>query len=173
MNRLIIVLMLATAIVSCDSEKDVATDPNHGFEVAAGDSLFIVGDPGFRVGFTLPKDLMAANEADVAFNSNTGQLEIKLGAKFQLDIAQENVSIQDLKDELADDQFFSFKFFDETEKSMMYQPVLPDGQAFYYHYVEQLSFDSVEYVVRTSPSGEFALENIKNMKRTIQSLKPV
>lgn len=173
MKRIIFLLIPILTFVCCDTEDDKVEDNNHGFEVAAGDSLFILKYSGYHVGFTLSKDMLLANDPEFTLNGNTGILEIRVGDKFQLDMVQEETNINNLKEELSDDQFFSYKFFDVTESSMMYQPILPDGTSFYYHYVEQLHFDSVIYTIRTTPTGEFSLESIKNMKKTILSIKPV
>lgn len=173
MRNWIIIAIASVAMFACGDGGTPVEDPGHGFVVGEADSLIMLDEPGFQIGFLLPKDLMIANDAQVGLNTATGTMEIRLGAKFQLDITQEALDIEGLKAELADDQFFSYKFMDETETSMMYQPVLPDGQAFFYHYVEELTFDSVVYAVRTPATGEFALESIKKMKQCIQSIKPV
>jgi hypothetical protein len=83
------------------------------------------------------------------------------------------LSISDLKLDLANDQFFTYKFYDEGETALTYQAVLPTGDDFFYHFVQSVEINGQYYFIRSRDGIEFTLKNVKDMRKILNSLEAV
>jgi len=164
------ILLIALAFCACN---DQPTSVEEKPEKKSIDSTIVISEKGFEMQFAVPKVMLANEEAIADYNDMTGILEVSLGDKFQIDIINDSLSITDLKIDLADDQFFTYKFYDEGENTLTYQAVLPTGDDFYYHFVKTMQIDDEHYFIRSRDGVEFTLKNVKDMREILNSLKAV
>jgi len=164
------ILLIALSFCACN---DQSTSVEEKPEKKSMDSTIVISEKGFEMQFAVPKLMLANEEAIADYNDMTGILEVSLGDKFQIDIINDSLSITDLKIDLADDQLFTYKFYDEGENTLTYQAVLPTGDDFYYHFVKTMQINGEHYFIRSKDGVEFTLNNIKDMRGILNSLKAV
>lgn len=163
-------LVIALAFCACDDQPPTAEENP---VKPTNDSTIVIAEQGFEMQYNVPKVMLVHEEAIAEYNDMTGILEVSVGDKFQIDIINDSLSIADLKEELRDDQFFTYKFYDEGEKSLTYQAVLPTGDDFFYHFVQAVQINDQHYFIRSRDGVEFTLKNVKDMREILNSLKAV
>ena len=164
------ILLIALAYCACNDQPTAVEDQHVN---KSNDSTIVISEKGFEMQYAVPKVMLANEKAIADYNDMTGILEVSLGDKFQIDIINDSLSITDLKIDLADDQFFTYKFYDEGENTLTYQAVLPTGDDFYYHFAQTMQIDGQHYFIRSRDGVEFTLKNVKDMREILNSLKAV
>lgn len=165
-TTLIAAIMLGACTGSPPADdKDAAKSTN--------DSTIVIREIGFEMQYIVPKEMLTHEDAIAQYNDMTGVLEVSVGDKFQIDIIDDSLSIADLKTDLANDQFFTYKFYDEGENTLTYQAVLPTGDDFYYHFVQTVKLGEQHYFIRSRDGVEFTLKNVNDMREILNTLELV
>lgn len=167
-NRILyLAVFLAAVAVSCKTEKN---KHEANTQVSVNDSLFHVNEGPYRFAIYLPKDLLINNTAELKMNSGTGELHIAIGDYFHLVIVQEAKELAALEAELKDDPLFTNTIVEREENSLVYQQVLPTGEAYFYHYVQVTDLEGTPFVMRSWSQGEFPMDGIQRMKHAARSI---
>lgn len=145
------------------AQAELQLDPN--------DSLFTINDGGYTFRIILPKDIMIANTPVIQLNGATGDLNIRCGDKFWIVASMEKNDIAGIKNSIHEDMLFTSKIIEETNNSLLYQRLLPDGAAYDYNYRSICDVGGKSYTFRTSEEGEFSLESVNRMKQSISSVR--
>ncbi len=109
---------------------------------------------------------------DIHFNDQFGYYEVSVNGELSFVLSEEAMSIADLKDELSNDQLFTYKYYDQGEHSLLYQAVLPDGTEYMYHYAKTMQVDERSFLLRSEQDSEHTLRSIKLLKTVINSIVP-
>ena len=163
-------LVGALALCACNDQSPVLAEVT---AQSANDSTIVIDVQGFEMQYVVPKVMLAHEHAIAEYNDMTGILEISVGDRFQIDIINDSLSISDLKLDLANDPFFTYKFYDEGETSLTYQAVLPTGDDFFYHFVRSVEINNQYYFISSRDGSEFTLKNVTDMRKILNSLKAV
>lgn len=137
--------------------------------VSATNSTVVEGLP---LSFTAPNELTNATP-NTAFNGQLGRYEVQLNDDLMFVISEEEQSIEDLKQELREDQLFSYKFYDEGTNALLYQAVLPDGSDYLYQYARTMKVGDKNFLIHTDKNGEYSLQHIQTLKAAMNSIVPV
>lgn len=171
MKQLLISLCCLLTLFSCKDEY-MSGGPESNFR-RASDSLFVVEVQGYMMQFALPKDLVMMYPPEIRFNAVLGQLEIRAGKHFMLDVSQDPFSIQTLKAELNQEQLFDYVFHEEGDDALTYEGVLPSGESYCYHHCARLNLSGQTYKVSTAPEGVYSEQHIEWVKNCISSMHSV
>jgi hypothetical protein len=167
-NRILyLAVFLSVVAVSCRTEK---TKHEAKALVSANDSLFHVNEGPYRFALYLPKDLLINNTAELKMNSGTGELHVAIGDHFHLVVVQEAKELAALEAELKDDPLFTNKIVEKEENALVYQQMLPTGEAYFYHYSQVSDLEGTPFVVRSWSQGEFPMDGIQRMKHAARSI---
>lgn len=168
-KSLLFLTIIAMILCSCQ-EGEVAAGESPNKEISALDSLIVVNQGGFKFSMTLPKELLAGNAAEIAFNETTGLLEVACGEGFMFHISRGAMDMNLLKKELKEELMFRNEIKSEENNSILYQRTLPDGNAFFHHYVCNLQIGNESCHARTASEGEFSLQQVERIKKAISSI---
>ncbi|MFN0033107.1 MAG: hypothetical protein ACKVOR_13185 [Flavobacteriales bacterium] len=171
MKNFIPMLMAAcAAIVITSCQNSPQHDAAKGIALMPNDSLFHISEGGYDFNIILPKDMMIENSPSISVNSATGELNIQLGNQFWIVASQEKGDMKTVKAELNEDMLFMSRIIEESNNSLLYQRVLPDGSAYDYSYKCSNEVSGKPYFFRTCEEGEFTMENVGRMKVAISSV---
>lgn len=109
---------------------------------------------------------------DVHFNDQFGYYEVSINGDLSFVLSEDALSIDDVKEELSNDQLFTYKYYDQGEHSLLYQAVLPDGTEYMYHFVKTIQVDNRSFVMRSAHDSEHTLRSIKLLKSVINTIVP-
>ncbi len=160
-------------LISCGDEPQESLAPEANETESPNDSIFEITEFGYELQISLPRELVLYNEVQADLNSSLGLMELSLGKNFQLQISQESADLELFKEDLLNDQLFSYQITQEGDSALLYLAILPDGREFYYNYACLKTISQKPYLIRTDPSGEYTLQSIKRMKTAINSLSAV
>ncbi len=162
-------LLCCFLFASCNNQP---ANKNNLVTLNPNDSLVVVNQGVFHFGIGLPKDLMIENDPVIEFNGATGELGIKIGESFYLVMTKEQKSIESVLGELNEEgQLFDNKIIEQTDKLIVYQQILPTGEAYFYHLYANSVVDEKWYSVKTWDLGEFTLDDIGRMKQAVLSMR--
>jgi hypothetical protein len=172
MRNLTLFLAIVTCQVilfSCSNEpkKEIA---GNTVQLQPNDSLFHINQGGYDFNIILPKDLMIENTPEITLNNSTGELNIHLGDQFWIVASLEKADIIRIKTELNEDMLFTNRIVEESDKSVMYQRILPDGTEYDYSFKCSNEIGGKSYFFRTSEEGEFKMDHVTKMKQAISSV---
>ncbi len=169
-------LTLFLAVLSCQvflfscSDEPKKDNPTATVQLQPNDSLFHINQGGYDFNIILPKDLMIENSPEIALNNGTGELNIQLGDQFWIVASLEKADIIRIKTELNEDMLFTNRIVEESDKSVMYQRILPDGTEYDYSFKCSNEIGGKSYFFRTSEEGEFKMDHVTKMKQAISSV---
>ncbi len=153
---------------SCANETSKHTD--NAIALQPNDSLFQINEGGYSFNIILPKDLMIENTPSISVNSATGELNLQLGNQFWIVASLEKADMMSIKSELNSDMLFTSRIVEESDKSIFYQRILPDGTEYDYSFKCANEVGGKPYYFRTCEEGEFNMENVGRMKQAISSI---
>lgn len=159
-------------IQSCDTAQPEAEKAVEAILADPSDSLFVIKEGGYDFAFFLPKDLMIENDADIEFNGATGDLNVRIGENFWIVASLEGKTLAGMKEEISNDMLFDNRIIEETENSVLYQRMLPDGKTYDYNFRSFAEVGGKAYFFRTSEAGEYSIESVDLMKSAIESVRP-
>jgi hypothetical protein len=169
MKKGLVYTAIALALVGSGCQNQQAKE-NAKALVSANDSLFHVSEGPYRFSLYLPKDLLINNAAELKMNSATGELHIAIGDNFHLVVFQEQKDLAALEAELKEDPLFTNKIVEREEDALVYQQVLPTGEAYFYHYARIADVSGTPFVVRSWSLGEYPMDGIQRMKHAAKSI---
>ncbi len=163
-NHFYLLLLLSGWIMSCD--KTTSIDPSLTETTKKSQNKTIqVNEAGYNFELIWPKLLVDQHiNPVIKYNEVNGLLEVKGGKKINMEITDEAINLDTFKKELDDNQMFSYKFFEETPESFIYQAILPDGTSYYYSFLQQKTIRNKSYLIKNKENEEFTLQDIKRMK---------
>ena len=164
------IITTVVAFEACNSSETQAPKAENQITLNPNDSLFTVNEAGYNFQIALPKDLMIANSPQIEVNEATGELNIRLGEQFWIVATQEKVDMAAIKHELEEDMLFTNKVVEESNNSVLFQRILPDGTTYDYSYQSLSEISGKPYVFRTSEEGEFSMESVNRMRQAISSV---
>ena len=132
-----------------------------------------MSDQGLFLSFAKLQNNDLDQQPTVVFNEQLGRFEITLNEDLKFCISEEQTSIDEIKKELRNDLLFTYKFYDEGTDALLYQAVLPDGTDYLYQYVKTLEIDNTNYLMFSDKDSEFSLQQIKLIKKVINSVSPL
>ena len=138
--------------------------------VSTNDSTIVLRGLSKELSFQLPKELLANETFESEYNANFGQLELRLGDSFEIYITEEKLSLLGLREELNNDQLFTYQFEVENDSELVFQSILPDGNPHSYHFVKARNFNGLSLIIRTAPMGNFNKQQLKRMEDAIATL---
>lgn len=168
-------LALSIAIASClffvqSCSDESQKQPENSIALQPNDSLFHVNEGGYNFNIILPKDMMIDNVPSISVNSATGELNLHLGNQFWIVASLEKADIASIKAELNEDMLFTSRIVEESNNSIMYQRILPDGTEYDYSFKCSNEVGGKPYFFRTCEEGEFNMENVGRMKQAISTV---
>jgi hypothetical protein len=170
--RLFSSFWIAMAILSfqdCAPNNDA--DPSKvSTENAGNDSVLVLEGLSVPLLLRLNPEVINLNELNHQYNSMLGQIEVNCGEAIQLRISEEMLSLEELKNELLEDQLFTYKFEQESATELVYLTVLPDGSEISYQYMKLANLAGKSFLIRTEPMGEYTLQNVEIMKTIVATL---
>lgn len=163
-----ILFVLFFFFISCSQVEDPG---DSSADSERGNSQFMeLNNWGFPLKMVLPADLMVDEKPEVTYDDGLGVLNIRIGEDFHFNISEDDIGLGEIKNELLNDQLFSYKFYDEGDQALLYQAVLPNGKEYFFHYTCKQAFGDSEYLITTDKASEFSLQNINLMRNSINSL---
>lgn len=142
-------------------------------EISANDSTLVLRGLSKELSIQIPKELLANDNFDSEYNSNFGQLELRLGDSFEIYITEEKLSLMGMREELNNDQLFSYQFEVESDSELVFQSILPDGNPHSYQFVKSRNLNGLQLIVRTAPMGNFNKQQLKRMEDAVATLSLV
>ena len=155
--------VLLLAACSVPAEEELVT-------VVEDVNLISLTEDGLNLSFVNLPDKGMEMEPAVTFNDQLGRYEISLSEDLTFCISEEETSIDDIKNDLRNDLLFTYKFYDEGTDALLYQAVLPDGTDYLYQYAKILKVNSKKFLLFSDTHGEFSLQQIKLIKKVINSV---
>ena len=119
----------------------------------------------------LPENIEVLPE--ISFNEQFGYFEVHINGELSFILSEDQLSIEDVKSELSNDQLFTYKYYDQGENSLLYQAILPDGTEYMYHYVKTIEVNQRKFVMRSEHDAEHTLRSIKLLKSVINNIVPI
>jgi len=147
-----------------------AGDSGQAEDVPSTDSTIVIQGLSKVLSLKIPKDLFVNSSLDNEFNENFGQIELRLGDSFEIYITEEQLSLLAFREELENDQLFSYQFEVESDSELVFQSILPDGNPHSYQFVKSKSLPGIELIVRTAPMGNFNQQQLKRMEDAVATL---
>ncbi len=164
-----IVAALTITISSCDTQNN-AEAKTTGVVLQPNDSIFNVNEEGYDFQIVLPKDMMISNVPEISLNGATGELHIHLGEQFWIVASQEKMDLPQIKSAISDDMLFTNRIVEETNNSILFQRILPDGTTYDFNFRSFSDVGGKPYVFKTSEEGEFSIESVNRMRQAISSV---
>lgn len=158
-------LLLINACSSPESESSAQIDNNN-----TNDSTIVLEGLNKSLMITLPKSLTSRFDIEQGYNPNFGQLELRVGEGFALNITEEKLSMLSVKEELENDQLFTYSYQTENDTELVYQSALPDGQPHSYEFVKVRRFNDFSIVIRTEPMNKFNQSQLQVMEDAVRTL---
>lgn len=110
---------------------------------------------------------------EISFNEQFGHYNVRVNENLSFILSEDQLSIEEVKSELNNDQLFTYKYYDQGENSLLYQAILPDGTEYMYHYVKTIEVNQRKFVMRSEPDAEHTLRSIKLLKSVINNVVPI
>jgi hypothetical protein len=162
---------MTTSLLLACSGPDAESDSSK--QLGADDSLFTIAEPGFEMQLILSKTKLALESVNIEFNDMQGFLEIEMGEYFRLEMIDDSLDVEVIKDELSNHPLFTYDIVDHGNSAFVYHAILPNGQEHSRHFVELKNIDDGYYLVRTAQNGQFNENQIKEMRKAIDSMSPI
>lgn len=169
LKKLLPIGFLSALIIlqSCSDEK-ISTP---AAEAPSTDSLFTVKQAGYSFQFSVPKDIVSNQTAEIFYNEIIGVMEVRIGDGFNFYVSEEDTQLSQIKQELAEELMYKNSIIKEEGSSILYQRFLPDGQASFFQYIRIIKFGDKNYLVRTRPDAEFTLEQVEKIRKSVDSIE--
>jgi len=168
---LFLVCMIAAVVFNSCHSGEVKENKPAAAVLNPNDSLFMVNEGGYQFQIILPKDMMIASTPSIKMNEATGDLHIQCGEQFWIVATLEKTDIPAIKTAIGEDMLFTSKIVEETNNSILYQRMLPDGALYDYNFRSVQEIAGKSYSFRTSEEGEFSMESVNRMKQAIGSIQ--
>jgi hypothetical protein len=168
-SLLTIIAVVILAMTSCDVKNNTETK-TAGAALQPNDSIFTVNEGGYNFQIILPKDMMIANVPEISMNGATGDLHIHLGEQFWIVASQEKMDMNAIKSAINDDMLFTNRIVEETNNSILFQRILPDGTTYDFNFRSFSEVGGKPYLFKTSEEGEFSIESVNRMRQAISSV---
>lgn len=139
--------------------------------IADTDSLVVITGLSEEMSMVFPKELLMREGLDMNYNANFGQMEISAGDGFGILITEEPWTMKEEKENLSNDQLFSYKFETENDSALVFQSLLPDGEPHSYQFVMCRNINGKNFVIRTESMQQFNHRHLTEMEKAVNSLR--
>ena len=169
-NYWILLLLIVTVIACSPTEESTVNVENNNMEntVPAGYSSVNISDKGMPLQILLPEKSLT--EAEIAFNSNFGRMEVSCGDQFNYFITEEKVEMETKKNEI-ESGIFTINYLKDEPGLIIYESKLPDGSSKYYHFYAIENHEERTYLIEDNPLREFRLEEVESMALSASEIK--
>lgn len=168
-SLLSIIAAIIFAMPSCNTQSNSETKTAET-QLQPNDSIFNVNEGGYSFQIILPKDMMIANVPEISLNEATGDLHIQLGEQFWIIASQEKMDMPAIKNAINDDMLFTNRIVEETNNSILFQRILPDGTTYDFNFRSFSEVGGKPYLFKTAEEGEFSIESVNRMRQAISSV---
>ncbi|MEY3398318.1 MAG: hypothetical protein RL220_912 [Bacteroidota bacterium] len=158
-----------SVIQSCTQDPaDALTEPG-----LKGGQVVRYDGSGFHLQMNIPQHPTDSIPAQTILNENTGELDINAGDNFGLRVIQESRSVEQFRQDMQAMSLFSMRIVEETPELLIYQTLLPDGTAHFFHIYATRIINGVPYTIRSAPESDFTEADVVRMKEALNSLRPL
>lgn len=170
-NLYILLIAVAIGVFACTDQTKL--DNELEASASAKDSLFIVEKGPFHFAIRLPKDLLRDNLPMLIYKESTGKLLVSIGEGFLIEISQEIKDIASIKKTLEEDMVLKSTITEHNADELLYQVFLMDGSPVSWHYQCMIRQTVMPYFATTDQTKVFNLDQVKKMRQSIASIKPL
>ena len=156
----VIVLMVWTACTT--NSDDVVAE-------AAPLNQLVIDEPGYKMNIMMPEEYIGRLDKCTSYDHDLGQLNIQVDDKFAMEIKQGTTSLKEMKNNLNNEQLFTYQFSYETPQGFIYQSFLPDGSTYSANFIQLISVGDQKYTVKNA-QGDYSLESIEKMQKAAKSI---
>lgn len=147
-------LIAILAFASCNSTE---TNQQEATEQAPEEQPFErteIDTLGFKLTIAIPEDYRRGNVLEIEMNEAYGQLEIRSGDVFHLEIIEETANQEQLIQQLEQDLIFDFSVVEENEAGILYRQYLPQGGQEFWHFYIAAQQQNRQYIIRDASMSE-------------------
>lgn len=128
---------------------------------------------GYPIQATMPTDLADKGTAVVDFNSSSGELTVNVNGGFTFHIMEDPTPLAQLRDDLRNDEVFSYTFYEEGDDGFLYESSLPTGETYSFHVMRSFEVDGRKFIAVTDDNLVYSKYEARLVSETINSLSKV
>lgn len=150
--------LIARALWACDSP----STPAEASPVTAVDAdaenytVLNISNESFIFDLAVPRDIAEANEVAVNLNEAFGHLQVTAGKFFDLEITQEQGSLEQLRTQLDETLIFEYEIVEESEGAVLYRQSIPGEGNTFWHIYAFMSSGGEHYLFRDVSQSELS-----------------
>lgn len=114
---------------------------------------------------------LEGKDLEIRYNSRLGQYELTINEIPEIIIIEDQISLEEIKSELLNDQLFSYTIYDEGSDAFTSHAKLPGGDPFTYNYFRRMELGNAAFLVRTNKDAEYTMDRAKQLKKLINSFQ--
>lgn len=129
-------------------------------------------------GFPLTVELgdpttFGVDSAQVKWNEEAGQLEVRAGDRFGILITEEPGDLARLKADLQRDQLRTSTIVEEKPDRMVWRSTFPDEEIVFVHFYRVVEADGRMFVVQDDDHGRYSEADVYRMVDAVRTKQPV
>jgi len=161
-----------TILVSCGNP---STDSTIKEQVPAPTSLAVdLAGSGFPLTVELgDAATLGVDSAQVKWNEEAGQLEVRAGERFGILITEEPGDIPRLKADLQRDQLRTSTIIEEKNDRLIWRSAFPDEEIVFVHFYRVVEADGRMFVVQDDDHGRYSEADVSRMAGAVRTQQPV
>jgi hypothetical protein len=117
----------------------------------------------------VPDSATTGAVAQVRWNDDLGQVEIRAGEGFAVVVVEEEGDMARLKADLDRDMLQEHTVVQETPALLVYKSAFPDSAGTFVHFYQVLQAGGRTFVVRDMPPGQYNEREVRAMATSISS----
>lgn len=167
-----VVFVFLLTLFACNAEK---IEVEENIEVAEPSERVAVEltQYGYPIQCLLPADLASKGDATIAFNRSTGELTITVANEYMFHVTEDPTPLAQLRDELRNDDVFSYTFYEEGDDGFLYESMLPTGETYSFHVMRSFEVDGRKFIAVTDDNSVYSKYEARLVSETINSLSKV
>jgi hypothetical protein len=164
-----LIALLTLLMTACGDGKHEAAD-----QLSAAENKLpgiIVDLAPFDMPFSLDLGDLATlgtDSVEVAFNEEFGWLEVRLGERVGLTIAEEPGDLQRLKADLDRDMLQKHTIIAQDADHLVYRSQFPDSDMVYVHFVRVITVDGRTFVMQDAMGPRFTEADVARMNGSVR-----
>ena len=128
---------------------------------------------GYPIQAVMPADLADKGTAVVDFNSSSGELTVNVDGGYTFHIMEDPTPLAQLRDDLRNDEVFSYTFYEEGDDGFLYESALPTGETYSFHVMRSFDIDGRKFIAVTDDNLVYSKYEARLVSETINSLSKV
>lgn len=171
-------LLVGVLFTACgDGKKEAAERMAQEADSLAGAAVPIdLEAHGFPLLLVMPDaQLLQGATTEVAFNENTGKLEVRAGERFAITVVEEPGDLARLKADLDREQVRRNTVVAETPGQLIYRSEFPDDPSLVFmHLYRVVTTGARSFVVEDIQEGKpYSQQDIERMSAAVQAKEPI